>query len=63
IIVLFLYIISMVVLMIAVTVAIAILGQSAVQKLASYTGAIKKFSGIVLIIVGIYLIVFNLLSL
>ncbi|UCH89970.1 MAG: redoxin domain-containing protein [Thermoplasmata archaeon] len=63
IIVLFLYIISMVVLMIAVTVAIAMLGQSAVQKLASYTGAIKKFSGIVLIIVGIYLIVFYYLSL
>jgi cytochrome c-type biogenesis protein len=56
--VLFLYILSMVILMIVVTAAIAVIGQSAVQKITAYTGHIKKISGFVLILAGIYLIWF-----
>jgi cytochrome c-type biogenesis protein len=56
--VLFLYILSMVILMIVVTAAIAVVGQSAVQKITAYTGHIKKISGFILILAGIYLIWF-----
>jgi len=45
-------------LMIFVTVIIAVVGHQAVQKLAKYTNAIKKISGLVLLIVGVYLILF-----
>jgi len=54
--VIFLYIISMVILMISVTVAIAWLGQSAAQKLSAYTGHIKKIGAVVLILVGLWFI-------
>lgn len=45
-------------LMIGVTVAIAIVGHTAVQKMAKYTNAIKKISGFVLLLAGIYLVLF-----
>ena len=54
--VIFLYIISMVILMITVTVSIAWLGQSAAQKLSAYTGHIKKIGAVVLILVGLWFI-------
>jgi cytochrome c-type biogenesis protein len=56
--VLTIYILSMVILMISVTVAISVAGQSSVQKLSAYTGHIKKFGGIVLFAAGVYLIWF-----
>jgi cytochrome c-type biogenesis protein len=43
-------------LMIGVTVTIAYFGAGAAQKLSKYTEIIKKFSGAVLVIVGIFLI-------
>jgi len=46
------------VLMIIVTVAIAVVGHQAVQKMAKYTNAIKKISGLVLLIAGVYLVLF-----
>lgn len=45
-------------LMIGVTVAIAVVGHQAVQKLAKYTNAIKKISGFVLLLAGVYLVIF-----
>jgi len=44
--------------MIIVTVAIAVVGHQAVQKMAKYTNAIKKISGLVLLIAGVYLVLF-----
>ena len=46
------------VLMIIVTVAIAVVGHQAVQKMAKYTNLIKKISGLVLLIAGVYLVLF-----
>jgi cytochrome c-type biogenesis protein len=45
-------------LMVLVTVAIAVVGHQAVQKLAKYTNLIKKISGFVLLIAGVYLVLF-----
>jgi cytochrome c-type biogenesis protein len=56
--VLILYNLVAAVLMISITVAIAHFGAGAAQKLSQYTEVIKKVSGVVLIIVGIYLIYF-----
>jgi cytochrome c-type biogenesis protein len=44
------------VLMISITIAIAHFGAGAAQKLSQYTEVIKKISGVVLIVVGIYLL-------
>jgi cytochrome c-type biogenesis protein len=59
-IVVFLYSIVAALLMIGVTVGIAYFGQRAVQKLAAHTETIKKVSAAVLILVGVYLILFFL---
>lgn len=58
--VIIIYILSMVILMIAITLALSMAGRGAVQKLASYTGVIKKISAVVLIAAGIYLVIFNM---
>jgi cytochrome c-type biogenesis protein len=50
------------VLMIVVTVALAVVGHKAVQKIAQYTTAIKKISGLVLLLAGVYLVLFWLIS-
>jgi hypothetical protein len=39
-------------------VAIAVVGHQAVQKLAKYTNLIKKIRGLVLLIAGVYLVLF-----
>lgn len=54
--VLFLYNLVAAILMISITVAIAHFGAGAAQKLSQYTEVIKKISGAVLIVVGIYLL-------
>ena len=56
--VLILYNLVAAVLMISITIAIAHFGAGAAQKLSQYTEVIKKVSGLVLIVVGIYLIWF-----
>jgi cytochrome c-type biogenesis protein len=56
--VLILYNLVAAVLMISITVAIAYFGAGAAQKLSQYTEVIKKVSGAVLVVVGIYLIWF-----
>jgi cytochrome c-type biogenesis protein len=55
---LLLYTLIAAILMVIVTVAIAVVGHQAVQKLAKYTNAIKKISGLVLLIAGVYLVLF-----
>jgi cytochrome c-type biogenesis protein len=57
-IVLILYNLVAAVLMISITITIAHFGAGAAQKLSQYTELIKKVSGVVLILVGIYLIYF-----
>lgn len=57
-IVLILYNLVAAILMISITIAIAYFGAGAAQKLSQYTEKIKKISGAVLIVVGIYLIWF-----
>ena len=54
--VLILYNLVAAVLMISITLAIAYFGAGAAQKLSQYTEVIKKVSGVVLIVVGIYLL-------
>lgn len=54
--VLILYNLVAAVLMISITIAIAHFGAGAAQKLSQYTEVIKKISGAVLIVVGIYLL-------
>lgn len=54
--VLILYNLVAAVLMISITIAIAHFGVGAAQKLSQYTEVIKKVSGAVLIVVGIYLL-------
>lgn len=54
--VLILYNLVAAVLMISITISIAYFGAGAVQKLSQYTELIKKVSGVVLILVGIYLL-------
>ncbi|UCE36327.1 MAG: redoxin domain-containing protein [Thermoplasmata archaeon] len=54
--VLILYNLVAAVLMISITIAIAHFGAGAAQKLSQYTEVIKKISGAVLIVVGIYLV-------
>jgi cytochrome c-type biogenesis protein len=56
--VLILYNLVAAVLMISITITIAHFGAGAAQKLSQYTEVIKKVSGAVLIVVGIYLIWF-----
>jgi cytochrome c-type biogenesis protein len=56
--VLILYNLVAAVLMISITIAIAHFGAGAAQKLSQYTDLIKKVSGIVLIVVGLYLLLF-----
>jgi cytochrome c-type biogenesis protein len=56
--VLILYNLVAAILMISITIAIAYFGAGAAQKLSQYTEKIKKISGAVLIVVGIYLIWF-----
>jgi cytochrome c biogenesis protein CcdA len=46
--------------MIIITIAIAYFGAGAAQKLSKHTEKIKKISGAVLVVVGIYLIWFYL---
>jgi len=58
--VLILYNLVAAILMISITIAIAYFGAGAAQKLSQYTEKIKKISGAVLIVVGIYLIWFYL---
>jgi cytochrome c-type biogenesis protein len=57
-IVLILYNLVAAILMISITIAIAYFGAGVAQKLSQYTEKIKKISGAVLIVVGIYLIWF-----
>jgi cytochrome c-type biogenesis protein len=59
---LFLYIGTIALLMIIITIIITIFGVSAAQKLNKYTNLIKKISAVILIIVGIYLIYFYYLQ-
>jgi cytochrome c-type biogenesis protein len=56
--ILFLYTASAALLMLAVTLIIAYFGAGAAQKLAQYTEVIKKISGAVLVVVGVYLVWF-----
>jgi cytochrome c-type biogenesis protein len=56
--VLILYNLVAAVLMISITIAIAHFGAGAAQKMSQYTEVIKKISGVVLIVVGIYLLWF-----
>ncbi len=59
IILLILYTITAALLMLGVTIAIAYFGADAAQKLSKYTEVIKKVSGAVLVVVGVYLIWIN----
>lgn len=56
--VLILYNLVAAILMISITIAIAHFGAGAAQKLSQYTEVIKKVSGVVLILVGVYLLWF-----
>ncbi|UCE73595.1 MAG: redoxin domain-containing protein [Methanomassiliicoccales archaeon] len=58
--ILILYTVTAALLMLAVTMAIAYFGAGAAQKLSKHTEKIKKISGAVLVVVGVYLIWFYL---
>jgi len=52
------YAVIVIALMVALTVALSVVGETAVKKLNKYTEVIKKISAVVLILAGIYLIYF-----
>ncbi len=48
--------ITILLLMTSITLLLSAFGQESVQKLAAHTDTIKKISGIILVIVGTYLL-------
>jgi len=52
------YAVIVIVLMVALTITLSIVGDAAVKKLNKYTETIKKISAVVLIVAGIYLLYF-----
>ncbi|UCD92562.1 MAG: redoxin domain-containing protein [Methanobacteriota archaeon] len=50
--------ITIMLLMVAITFMLSAFGQESVQKLSAHTDTIKKVSGLILVIVGIYLILY-----
>jgi cytochrome c-type biogenesis protein len=60
--ILFLFAFIVIALMVGLTLALTVFGQKATQKLSKYTDVIKKTSAVVLIIVGVYLIIYYFLA-